>query len=291
MPILAPDRIRPTIVRLRQSLPVTLAQRFMETDLMTQAASLAFFALLSMAPLSLLLLWLTASLYPSAQETLLLQIQTLAGDGARTIAETVLRNASSQPSVGSLAGAWSTLLLFSSATAVFTRLQTVLNLIFRSGAEKLDGGPWTWLKKRIFSFSVVFVLGFLLAVSMTLTTVLQIAFATSPSILPVLSTLTTLILYVVSFAFLYHYLPDRRVHWRQACLGGAITAVLFLLGHYLIGLYLRHTVPGSAYGSMGALVVMLVWVYYAAIVFFIGALLTAVIDERQNTEKYPLAAT
>ena len=71
--------------------------------------------------------------------------------------------------------------------------------------------------------------------------------------------------------------------WRQAFLGGAITALLFALGRYLIGLYLAQAAPGSAYGSMGALVLLLLWTYYAAAVFFAGALITAVIDERTHS--------
>ncbi len=86
----------------------------------------------------------------------------------------------------------------------------------------------------------------------------------------------------VAFALLYHFLPDRRVHWRQAFVGGVLTAALFVLGRWAIGLYLAEAAPGSAYGSMGTLVLLLVWMYYAAAVFFIGALITAVIDERMS---------
>ena len=207
----------------------------------------------------------------------------MAGSGAEVIAGTVIQNASDRPSIGSLAGLWSTLLLFVGATAVFARLQAALNLIFRTDAQRLDG-LLAWLRKRVFSFGVIFALGFLLLVSMTLSTVLQVLFSNVPSLLPALGTLTTLTIYVVSFTFLYHYLPDRQVQWRQAFLGGAITAALFVLGRYLIGLYIAQAEPGSAYGSMGALVILLVWMYYAAVVFFVGALLTAVIDERARAK-------
>ena len=285
MSLLRPSnaRIQRHLQRLQQSLPAALAKRFVEIDLMTQAASLAFYALLSLAPLLILLLWLTASLYPTAQEELVEQIGQLAGSGAEVIAGTVIQNASDRPSIGSLAGLWSTLLLFVGATAVFARLQATLNLIFRTDAQRLDG-LLAWLRKRVFSFGVIFALGFLLLVSMTLSTVLQVLFSNVPSLLPALGTLTTLAIYVVSFTFLYHYLPDRQVQWRQAFLGGAITAALFVLGRYLIGLYIAQAEPGSAYGSMGALVILLVWMYYAAVVFFVGALLTAVIDERARAK-------
>jgi len=275
------DRFRRRIERLQQSLPAALVQRFVEIDLMTHAASLSFYALISLAPLLVLLLWLTASLYPQAQQMLLEQISGVAGQGASTVADTVIRNAEDRPDVGSLAGIWSTLLLFVGATAVFARLQATLNLIFHSDAQKL--GIVAWLRKRIFSFGVVFALGFLLLVSAALTTALEIMFNGSPT-LPVLGNITALAVYSLAFALMYHYLPDRRVRWRQAFFGGLITAGLFVLGRWGIGLYISEAAPGSAYGSMGTLVIVLVWMYYAAVVFFVGALITAVIDERARLE-------
>lgn len=280
------DRLQRLQGDLQRSLPVALAQRFFESGLMTQAASLSFYALLSLAPLLVLLLWLTASLYPPAQQSLVDQIGTLAGPGASTVAETVIRNASEQPDVGSLAGLWSTALLFVGATVVFAQLQGALNLIFRTDAQRLSGLR-AWLRKRVFSLGVVLAIGFLLVVSMIATTALQVAFARLPSVLPAIGYATTLLLYALAFAFFYHYLPDRRVAWRQAFLGGLITALLFSLGRYLIGLYLARAAPGSAYGSMGALVLLLVWIYYASVVFFVGALLTAVIDERLHARRAP----
>ncbi len=269
---------------LQDSLPAALLRRFIETDLLAQAASLAFYALLSLAPLLVLLLWLTASLYPTAQQQLVEQIGQLAGSSAGSVADTVIGNASREPGVGSLAGVWSTVLLFIGATAVFARLQTALNLIFRTDAQRL-AGMMAWLRKRVFSIGVVLALGFLLLVSMTLTTALQVAFARLPSLLPVVGTVASLLVYMLTFAFLYHYLPDRRVRWRQAVTGGVITAVLFSGGRYLIGLYIAEAAPGSAYGSMGTLVILLVWIYYATLVFFLGARRTAVIDERATERR------
>ncbi|GAB3512097.1 YihY/virulence factor BrkB family protein [Pseudoxanthomonas daejeonensis] len=279
---LSPAKLRRHLDRLEQSLPAALLKRFVEADLVTQAASLSFYTLLSLAPLLVLLLWLTASLYPPAQESLVAQIDGLAGANAAAVAQTVIQNADARPDTGSLAGLWSLALLFIGSTVVFAQLQGALNLIFRTGGEQL-GGLRAWLRKRVFSLGVVLALGFLLIVSMIATTALQVVFAQLPSVLPAIGYATTLLLYALAFAFLYHYLPDRRVAWRQAFLGGAITALLFALGRYLIGLYLAQAAPGSAYGSMGALVLLLVWMYYAAVVFFAGALITAVIDERMHS--------
>ncbi|WP_430523930.1 YihY/virulence factor BrkB family protein [Xanthomonas perforans] len=270
--------------RLQRSVPMALLNRFIEIDVMTQAASLSFYALLSLAPLLVLLLWLTASLYPPAQEALVQQIGQLAGGSAAEVAQTIIRNATDQPGVGSLAGVWSTLLLFIGATAVFAQLQNALNLIFRTDKQRLDG-LMAWLQKRVFSFGVILALGFLLIVSMIATTALQVVFARLPSVLPAVGYVTTLALYSLAFAFLYRYLPDRTVDWRQAFWGGVITAVLFALGRYAIGVYIATAAPGSAYGSMGTLVILLVWMYYASVVFFVGALITAVIDERVRSHR------
>lgn len=201
--------------RLQRSVPMALLNRFIEIDVMTQAASLSFYALLSLAPLLVLLLWLTASLYPPAQEALVQQIGQLAGGSAAEVAQTIIRNATDQPGVGSLAGVWSTLLLFIGATAVFAQLQNALNLIFRTDKQRLDG-LMAWLQKRVFSFGVILALGFLLIVSMIATTALQVVFARLPSVLPAVGYVTTLALYSLAFAFLYRYLPDRTVDWRQA---------------------------------------------------------------------------
>src|SRR3546814_5361519 len=113
-----------------------------------------------------------------------------AGGGARDGATTVVANGQRRPDGGSFAGLWSTVLLFIGATAVFARLQTALNLIFHSDARQLSG-PWAWLRKRVLSFGVVLALGFLLIVSMSLTTALQVVFAWLPSILPVLGDMTS----------------------------------------------------------------------------------------------------
>ncbi|MFS8392124.1 YihY/virulence factor BrkB family protein [Xanthomonas campestris] len=278
------EHLQKHLTRVQRSLPMALFNRFLEIDVMTQAASLSFYALLSLAPLLVLLLWLTASLYPPAQEALVQQIAQLAGGSAAEVADTVIRNATDQPGVGSLAGLWSTLLLFIGATAVFAQLQNALNLIFRTDKQRLDG-IMAWLKKRVFSFGVILALGFLLIVSMIATTALQVVFARLPSVLPAVGYVTTLALYSLAFAFLYRYLPDRTVNWRQAFVGGVITSLLFALGRYAIGVYIAKAAPGSAYGSMGTLVILLVWMYYASVVFFIGALLTAVIDERVRSHR------
>ncbi|NDK37887.1 YihY/virulence factor BrkB family protein [Pseudoxanthomonas gei] len=274
---------RPAIEALirvaRGSLPVALAHRFIDADLLSQAAALALYALLSLAPLLLILVWLTSGILPDAQEALMQQIAALVGSEAEQVARTIVSNAAQRPDTGSIAGWWSLALLFVGATAVFAQLQDVLNRIFRTDATALPGLK-AWLRKRVFSLGLVFALGFLLVVSMTLSTAMQLLFGRVEWMLPLVATAATWLVYALAFALMYHYLPDRRVGWRRALGGGAATALLFMLGRAAIAWYVGRVDPGSAYGSMGTLVLALVWIYYAALVVFIGALLTAVVDER-----------
>lgn len=274
-----PPPVESTVRRAQGSLPMALLRRFIDADLLAQSAALAFYAVLSLAPLLLIVLWLVTRLLPGAQDALMQQIGMLAGSDAENVARTIVQHASVTPGTGSIAGIWSTALLFIGATAVFAQLQDVLNRIFRTDATRL-AGLLAWLRKRVFSFGLVFAIGFLLLVSMTINTFLQLVFARVEWMLPLVATGATWCLYSLGFAFMYHFLPDRRVGWRHAMAGGAATSLLFFLGRAAIGWYLERSDPGSAYGSMGTLVLALVWIYYAAMIVFVGALGTAIFDER-----------
>jgi membrane protein len=274
-----PIPVQKLIRRARGSLSIALLRRFVDANLVSQSAALAFYALLSLAPLLLILLWITASALPSAKEALMEQIGLLAGNDSAEVARVIVANAQTRPDTGSLAGVWSFAFLLLGATAVFGQLQDVLNRIFRTDSKRLPGVR-AWLHKRIFSFGLVLALGFLLLVSMTLNTALQLTFARFEWIVPMMAAALTWLTYAFGFALMYYYLPDRRVGRRCALIGGAFTASLFVLGRTAIGWFLQRSNPGAAYGAMGALVLTLIWVYYAGLIVFVGALLTAVIDER-----------
>ena len=197
------------------------------------------------------------------------------------VAQTVIENARARPDTGSLAGWWSIGLLLVGATAVFAQLQEALNRIFRTDATELDSIV-QWLRKRLFSFGILLALGFLLIVSMSVTSLLELLFARVSLVQPVLATVVSLFVYAVAFAFMFHFLPDRRVRWRVAMGGGMLTAVLFVLGRLAIAWYLDHAPTASAYGAMGALVLTMLWVYYATMILLTGAVVTATIDERRG---------
>jgi membrane protein len=283
VPAAAAGRV-PVEKRVRRAdggLAAALLKRFIDADLVSQSAALSFYAILSLAPLLLLLLWFTQSLLPSGQDALLDQIALLAGDEGRRVASAILAAAQRTPDPRSIAGWGSIGLLLVGASAVFAQLQDVLNRVFRTEAERLPGLR-AWLRKRVFSFGLLLAVGFLLLVSMTVNTALQLAFARVDWMLPVLAQVGGFLVYTLAFALMYHFVPDRPVRWRMAVLGGAMTAAMFAVGRYAIALYLEHANPASAYGSMGTLALAMLWIYYAGLVVFVGALITAVADERRG---------
>lgn len=274
-----PPRVRALVRRANiGTLPLALLRRFIDAEVVTHAAALAFYAVLSLAPLMLLVLWMTAS-SEAAQAAVLGQIGLLVGPEAQTVARTVLQNARAMPDTGSLAGWWSIGLLLVGASAVFAQLQEALNRIFRTDATALVG-IWNWLRKRLLSFGLLLALAFLLLISLTVSTLLQLTLGRYLQGESVVATLAGLLVYTLAFAFMYRYLPDRRVRWPLAFAGGALTAVLFLAGRAGIAWYLERASTASAYGAMGALVLAMLWVYYAAAILYTGAVVTATIDER-----------
>lgn len=272
----------PVHARVRRArfggLPMALLRRFMDAEVITHAAALAFYAVLSLAPLSLLMLWLTAS-SETAQAAVIDQIGLLVGPEAQAVARTVLENAQAIPDLGSLAGWFGIVLLLVGASAVFAQLQEALNRIFRTDATALASFG-DWLRKRVFSFGLLIALAFLLLVSLTVSTVLELTVGRFMQTESVVAGIAGLLVYTLAFALMYRYLPDRRVRWRLAFGGGALTAVLFLAGRAGIAWYLAHAATPSAYGAMGALVLAMLWVYYAAVILYTGAVVTATIDER-----------
>ncbi|MBW3551187.1 MAG: YihY/virulence factor BrkB family protein [Proteobacteria bacterium] len=278
------ERLQALQQRLAQSWPAKFVRRFIDYDILALAAALAFYTLLSLAPLVLMLLWLTTALYPSAQEEFFRQVGLLAGAQVEDTARLIVANAEDRPGAGSMAALLGTVALLFGASIVFGQLQVALNRVFRSDAKRL-GGMVAWLRKRLLSFGMVVSLGFLLVVSMAAQAALQLLIAYVPNLLPVIAAAVSFVLYGMVFALMYRLLPDRPVSRRRALLGGALTAVMFMIGRWAIGLYLGQADLGTAYGPAGGLVILLVWMYYCAVVFLLGALVTAMFDERARVKR------
>ncbi|QOW24275.1 YihY/virulence factor BrkB family protein [Lysobacter sp. H23M47] len=277
-------RIQELTERLQQSWPAKFVKRFIAYDILALAAALSFFTLLSLAPLVVMLLWLTTSLYPVAQGEFFHQIGLLAGPQVEQTARLIVANAEQQPGTGSLAAILGTIALLVGASMVFGQLQVALNRVFRSDSTHLSG-VLAWLRKRLLSFGMALGVGFLLVVSMAAQAALAIMLRWLPDLMPVLAELVSFLLYTVVFSLIYRLLPDRPVSRRRALLGGAMTSALFMVGRWAIGLYLGQSTLGNAYGPAGGLVVMLVWLYYCAVVFLVGALITAMLDEHATVKR------
>ena len=265
-------------------------QHWWQDNCLRLAASLAYYTALSLAPLVLLIIGVVGLVLDRQQvaNQLSAQLEGLMGTAGRELITSIL--AATSPQGGALATVIGLVTLFIGATAVFGELQATMNLIWEVQPAPTGGvwaGIWAWLRQRIFSLAIVFALAFLLLVSLVISAALAGAAALFQG--PEQALLSRLLELVVSllvltfvFALLYKYVPDAEIGWRDVWLGGLITAVLFTLGKTAIGFYLGRASVGSAYGAAGSMVVLLVWVYYSALIMFFGAEFTHAWATRQG---------
>jgi membrane protein len=254
-------------------------QNWWKDNCLRLAASLAYYTALSLAPLLLLLVGVVGLVLDRQQVAtqLATQLEGLMGQAGRELVTSILTTTSPQGSL--LATVIGLVTLFIGATAVFGELQATMNLIWEVQPAPTSGvwaGIWAWLRERIFSLAIVFALAFLLLVSLVISAALAGAAALfqgpEQAVLShVLEIAVSLLVLTFVFALCYKYVPDAEIGWRDVWLGGLITAVLFTLGKTAIGFYLGQASVGSAFGAAGSMVVLLVWVYYSALIMFFGA--------------------
>jgi membrane protein len=268
-------------MRIKTLWGVTMStvQDWWEDNCLRLAASLAYYTALSLAPLLLLLVGLAGIVIERQQvaDQLAAQLESLMGPAGRELVTSILTTTS--PEGGTLAAVISLLTLFIGATAVFGELQATMNLIWEVQPAPTDGawsGIWAWLKARFFSMALVLALAFLLLVSLVISAALAGAAALFQGpeqtlLSRLLELAVSLLVLTLGFALLFKYVPDAEVRWRDVWLGGLVTAVLFTVGKTAIGYYLGYASVGSDYGAAGSLVVLLVWVYYSALIVFFGA--------------------
>jgi membrane protein len=259
-------------------------QNWWKDNCLRLAASLAYYTALSLAPLLLLLVGVVGLVLDRQQVAtqLATQLEGLMGQAGRDLVTSILTTTSPQGSL--LATVIGLGTLFIGATAVFGELQATMNLIWEVQPAPTSGvwaGIWAWLRERIFSLAIVFALAFLLLVSLVISAALAGAAALfqgpEQAVLShVLEIAVSLLVLTFVFALFYKYVPDAEIGWRDVWLGGLITAVFFTLGKTAIGFYLGQASVGSAYGAAGSMVVLLVWVYYSALIMFFGAEFTHV---------------
>ncbi|GFE81478.1 membrane protein [Steroidobacter agaridevorans] len=244
-------------------------------------AALAFYCAFSLAPLLIILLtvagWIVGAeaAYGQLSDTL---TQLFGRATAAVLLEAMKQ---SQESEGLAAAAVSIVSLIVGATTVFAALEEALDNIWHAQALA-PTGVWGWLRVRILSFGVILAVGFLLLVSLSVTSALAALRSIIAARFTELVVVAALLDFVISLslvagliAIIYRYLPSKRLPWRPVLIGAVVTALLFHLGRWLIGLYLANSTQPSAFGAAASFAAMLLWLYYSAQIFLLGAEFTA----------------
>jgi membrane protein len=247
------------------------------------AAALSYYTIFSVAPLLVIAIAVAGLVFgrKAATDQIVYEIRGLVGDQGAQVIQTILQNAS-KTSSGVLATIIGIVTLLIGASGAFGQLQDSLNTIWEV-KPKSGRGVKGVLRDRFLSFSMVVVIGFLLMVSLVLSAFLSGVGKYLSGQLPMSSVVMQAINFGISFAvttllfaLIFKVLPDAYIRWRDVWVGAAVTALLFSLGRFLIGLYLGRSSVSSAYGAAGSLVVLLLWVYYSAQILFLGAEFTQV---------------
>ena len=244
----------------------------------SMGAALSYYTLFSIAPLLLIVISLAGLFFgeAAARGEIMGQLQELMGtDGARAV-EALLKSVN-RPTEGIIATAAGILALLIGATGVFGELQNDLDRIWRAPPPE-GGGVWQLVHGRLLSFGLVLGLAFLLIVSLVLSAVVSALGKWWAPMLGgweivahVINALVGFALMTILFALIYKIMPRVKIEWHDVWIGAAVTSALFAIGKFLIGLYLGRSSVGSTFGAAGSLVVVMVWVYYSAQIFLLGA--------------------
>jgi len=221
--------------------------------------------------------------HQTAQTHLLDEVErTIGRQGAEAVRDMIAH--AQKPATGTLASVFGVITLLFGASGVFAELRSALNMMWDIKPTSTQG-LWGTLKQRFFSFGMVLAVGFLLLVSLVISAGLATmgkwfsGFLPLPGpVLGVLDLVLSLAGVIVVFALVFRYVPDTRIPWTHSWSGAIVTGVMFTIGKYVIGFYVGTAGVGSAYGAAGSLVVILVWVYYSALIFLFGAELTHELD-------------
>ncbi|HYH79408.1 MAG TPA: YihY/virulence factor BrkB family protein [Longimicrobium sp.] len=257
------------------------AKDFSEDECPRMAAALAYYTVFALPPMLILIMMLVGAFVSreTVQEALSGQMGAMLGqDGARTVGTMV--NQSKQPEGG---GAIGTIMgiaaLVLGATGAFMQLQGALNTAWGVKPDPEAGGIKNFIFKRLLSVGMVLSIAFLLLVSLALSAALTAVGGAVGALIPgasavvigILQTLVSTAVVTLLFAAIFKVLPDAKIAWRDVWVGALVTAVLFEVGKWAIGLYLGNSNPGKAYGAAGSLAVILVWIYYTAMIVLFGA--------------------
>lgn len=257
---------------------------FIDDDAFKLSASLSYYTIFALGPLLIIVISLSAIVYGRevVQGRLYEQLNDLIGNEAALQIQNILSNAQ-QTHASTLGAIIGGIILFIGATGVFTEIQSSINYIWSVRAKPKKG----WLKyilNRLLSFSLVIGLGFILLVSLVINALLTLLsdqlikkFPTFPvGLFNLANTLIILAVITSLFAVIYKVLPDAVISWKDAWIGSIFTALLFLLGKFLIGYYLGRSNLGVTYGTAASIVILLAWVFYSSVILYFGAEFTKI---------------
>ncbi|HEX5768841.1 MAG TPA: YihY/virulence factor BrkB family protein [Burkholderiales bacterium] len=257
----------------------------------SMGAALSYYTLFSIAPLFLIVIAVAGWFFgeEAARGELTAGLQRLMGEeGARAIEEMVAN--ASKPAEGIIATVVGLLVLMLGATTVFGELQNALDRIWRAPAREKLSGLWRLLRARLLSIGMILGIAFLLMVSLVLDAVLQWlgklwGTGAWEAVAQVANTLVGFALTTAVFALIYKLIPRAKVEWHDVWVGAAVTALLFTIGKFLIGLYIGRSAVASSFGAAGSLAVVMIWVYYSAQIFLLGAEFTWVYSHAHGSRR------
>ena len=245
----------------------------------SMGAALSYYTLFSIAPLLLIVTALAGMVFgdAAARGEIFGQLRDLMGDEGAAAVERLLQSAD-RPHGGVIATVTGVVMLLLGATSVFGELQNALDRIWRAPARAKHAGWWNLLRSRLLSFGMILGIAFLLMVSLIVSALLAAlgklwgpAFAGWETVAHLLDLLSSFGIVTLLFAMIYKLIPRVSIRWHDVWIGAAVTAALFAVGKFLIGLYIGKSSLASAFGAAGSLAVMMVWVYYSAQIFLLGA--------------------
>lgn len=275
------------------SLCIESIRRWNDDYAQSMGAALAYYAMFSIAPLLLIVISLTGIFFgPEAiRGEIFSQLRGLMGDDGALAVQQLLESVS-QPEKSLLATLIGAIVLTIGATTVFGELQDDLDRIWKVPVREKEAGLWRLLRNRILSFGMILGIGFLLLVSLIFNAVLAALskwwapiFGEWATVASISNFIISFLMVTAMFALIYKFMPRARILWSDVIVGSLVTALLFTIGKTLIGIYLGESGVASGYGTAGSLIALLIWVYYSAQIFLLGAEFTKIYAERHGSMK------
>ena len=263
-------------------------QAFVADDALSRGASISFYTITSMGPVLFIVVAIAGLAFgeDAARGAVAVQLRDLMGRESADLVQAAVQSAGR--SSGILASVVGAITLLVTASGVFGEMQSALNMIWKVQPQGTTISRL--VRARAASLGLVAALGFLLLVSLVVSAILSGFGSHLDAALPFGALILHILNFVISFALIsvlfgaiYKVLPDTELSWRDVLVGALVTALLFNIGKLLIGLYLAHSAMASSYGAAGALIIVLLWIYYSAQIFLLGAEFTKIYASRRGT--------